>query len=460
VRRIALFGLTALALAGGVPAGAATTKGPVFGLRAVGNPKLGYFVYTLTPGAARSGAIIVSNVGTASGTVKLFTADGTTGPTSGTVYKTSSAPTGAGTWVHLSQTSFALAPGKHRTVSFAVNVPSGSKPGQWVAGIVAEALHRSTAKQVGKKTRVQITIRDLTIVAVQVNVPGPPVIAFSIGKVTTGGSRGFQKLFIQLTNNGNVLAKPQGSVVITNTKTGQVVETLPFTLDTFLPQTSIDYPLLLKKALTAGDYQATVHLTVPGVSGAPTKVLTSKPTFSVSNADVKQVFSTAQPTQAPPTASTSSSSSSGLPVWVYAAAGAAVIVLLLLLLWLLRRRRGTAAPPMQPETLMRLPPLPPRLDDEAAPAAQPEPEPAPQPDTPSVPPPPPPGPTPAAAAPPPPPPAPAPAAPACDHYWEVAYDRGELGADGVWRFPHRCRSCGLELMARDIGDASAQAANL
>jgi len=58
-----------------------------------------------------------------------------------------------------------------------------------------------------------------------------------------------------------------------------------------------------------------------------------------------------------------------------------------------------------------------------------------------------------------PPVAPAPPAPACDpfHFWEVAYDRGQLGGDGVWRFPHRCRTCGLELFASDITDASAQA---
>ena len=34
---------------------------------------------------------------------------------------------------------------------------------------------------------------------------------------------------------------------------------------------------------------------------------------------------------------------------------------------------------------------------------------------------------------------------------------GTLGDDGVWRFPHRCRNCGLELLATDIADASAQA---
>jgi hypothetical protein len=49
--------------------------------------------------------------------------------------------------------------------------------------------------------------------------------------------------------------------------------------------------------------------------------------------------------------------------------------------------------------------------------------------------------------------------PECDpyHFWEVAYDRGELGDDGVWRFPHRCRNCGFELLARDVEDATAQA---
>jgi len=30
----------------------------------------------------------------------------------------------------------------------------------------------------------------------------------------------------------------------------------------------------------------------------------------------------------------------------------------------------------------------------------------------------------------------------------------------VWRFPHRCQNCGLELLASDVADASAQADRL
>lgn len=59
--------------------------------------------------------------------------------------------------------------------------------------------------------------------------------------------------------------------------------------------------------------------------------------------------------------------------------------------------------------------------------------------------------------------APAPASSsACDesHLWGVAYHQGVLGNDGAWRFPHRCRTCGLEVLGRDVGDATAQAAAL
>ena len=427
MRRIAALLLAGLALATTASAATAAAKQAVFGLRAVGNPARGYFVYALAPGAGTSGAVIVSNVGTATGTVKLYTADGTTGATTGTVYKTNTAPTGAGAWVKLSASSFSLAPGTHRQVSFTVHAPAAAKPGQWVGGIVAEASHRVSTQKSGQKAKVQITIRNQTIVAVQVNVPGKAVNTFTVGDVTTGGSKGYQKVIVHIANIGNVLASPHGTVTI-YTKDGTPIQTLPFTMDTFLPQTAIDYPLLLKKALGAGDYLAGIRLVSPATAGAPTEVVTAKPAFSVSNEDVKQVFSSAQPTQSPPVAS-SSSPSSGVPSWVYVAAGAAIVVLLLLLLVLLRRRGKKPAAP--PTTVVKLPPIEPEetvVPEPPAPEAAPTPEPA--------------------------------AAPAvCTpyHYWDVAYDQGVLGDDGAWRFPHRCRNCGLELLARDIEDASAQA---
>ena len=451
-RRLLTLALLALLV---VPAAHAASTGPVFGLRAAGNPKLGYFVYSVSPGSATHGAIIVSNTGNRAGTVKLYSADATTGRTTGTVYLTDKAATRIGSWIQLSSKSVTLLPGRHATVRFTVQVPPGAKPGQWVAGIVAETAQPATGPKTKQKTNVQIRIRNLTIVAVQVNVPGPRIVGFTVGAVTTGGQKGFQQVIVHFANTGNSLSKPTGTVAIFDSS-GAVIERLAFAMDTFLPQTAIDYPVLLKKALAPGDYRADTKLIVPGAAGAAGKTLNASTTFTVSKQDVTQVFTSTTPTQAPP-ASATSSTKSNTTRWLLIG-GAALLVLVLLLLWLARRRRRhgpalplaeTAAPPVAP--------LPPSLP--AEPAATPAIVPAAAPSPPAplgalapyLAPPAPPSEPPAAV--------PLPTAPvdSCDHLWEVAYDRGQLGGDGVWRFPHRCRTCGLELFAADISDASAQA---
>jgi len=434
MRRLAIILLLALVV---TPLASAAAKAPAFGLRALGNPKLGYFVYSLSPGAVHQGGVIISNSGTATGTVKLFAADATTGNTTGTVYLTDRKAQHAGAWISLAKTTLTLKPGQHRTVPFTVRVPASAKPGQWVGGVVAETSHQVSQPKSKNKASVRIKIRDLTIVAVQVNVPGPPVLGFTIGGVTTGGQRGFQQIVTHIANTGNVLVKPTGTVTVLN-KQGAKLQVLTFKMDTFLPQTAIDYPLLLKKALAPGDYSANVRLAIPGVSGAAARVVTAHPSFSISKQDVKQVFTSAAPQTPPPT--TAGSSNSSQPPWALIGGAVLVALLLALLVFQLLRRRRTpkaATPPPVPAPLSPEP--------EHRPGAA-------EPDEPVL--------------------AEAEAAqearqavseqtrsPECEphHYWDVAYDRGELGDDGIWRFPHRCRNCGLELLARDVDDATAHA---
>ena len=64
MRRLLAAALLALVL---VPSAAAAAKSPVFGLRAFGNPKLGYFVYPVSAGTTVHGAVSVTNM--RSGTV-------------------------------------------------------------------------------------------------------------------------------------------------------------------------------------------------------------------------------------------------------------------------------------------------------------------------------------------------------------------------------------------------------
>ena len=433
-RRLAATALAALVLA---PL-AHAANGPVFGLRAVGNPKLGYFVYPLRPGADRHGAVIVSNTGTRAGVVKLFTADGTTGSTTGTVYLTEKAPTRAGAWISLGTRQLRLRPGQHRTVPFVVHVPKGMKPGQWVGGIVAESKEQVHGPATKQKARVQINIRDLTIVAVQVNLPGPLRVVMTIGSVSTGGQRGFQQVITHVANDGNALVHPTGTISIVAPGQTPPLQTLHFKMDTFLPQTAIDFPVLLKHALAAGTYFARIKLSVPASAGVAATTVSAERPLVISKQDVQQVFTTAAPQAPPPGAAASSSGSGSSATWKLVAAVAGGVLLLALLTLLGVRRRQRPAP-AEPEpapavaTLLRGGPAP-----ERKPAPDPEPE--------------------ADAEAPVEPQPPAAGADDCDHLWDVAYHHAQLGEDGVWRFPHRCRTCGREILASDVTDANTAAA--
>jgi MYXO-CTERM domain-containing protein len=462
LRRLLFTALAATAIV--APAAGAATPPAAFGLRAVGSDaQAGYFVFTTAAGTSRQGTVVVSNSGAARGTVRLYTADATTGATTGTTYLTDEQPEDAGSWIVLGKTSLTLAPGKSASVPFTVKVPAGTPAGQHVGGIVAEATNRPAGTGGKGKTGVRIEIRNQAIMAVQVNVPGTPVHKLTIGRVTSGGANGFQQVIVRVSNEGNVLERPAGSVAIYG-KGGQLVQTLKFTMDTFLPETSIDYPIELKKALPAGSYSAAVMLRYALGSPTGTRTATERPAFTVTPQDVRRVFTAAPtlavataptPTTTTPTSTSTGGSSSGTSTLVYVVAAAVAALLLILLVYLLarRRRRPAAivtipAPPPHPPAGSAVgipvpaPAPPPAPADERPPAAEPpapeltpEPEPAPETEAPAT-------------------------APACDpyHYWEVDYDGSVRGVDGVWRFPHRCKSCGLEVLARDVLDASEQAA--
>ena len=296
MRRLFLIVVAAAVL---VPTGQAA--GPAFGVRAVGNWKLGYFVYDAKPGTTVVGKIAVSNNGNREGVVKLFATDATTGQTSGTVYQTSGEkPRDVGSWVVLPATTLRLGPNERRVVPFTVRVPVGAAAGQHVGGIVAETAQQSTGTHSKGKTNVQITVRNLAIVAVQVNVPGPKIAKLEIGPVSAGGRKGYQQLLVRIANDGNVMVKPRLALVVTNTEGNRVFDD-HFLLDTVLPHTAIDYPVnVTKKALGAGSYRTQVELSYAPPGGGKTLFTVATPTLEVTPEQVAQIFTSAAAPTPPP----------------------------------------------------------------------------------------------------------------------------------------------------------------
>ena len=409
-----------VALAFAPAAAAAKPVGPIFGVRAIGNPKLGYFVFPANAGSVLHGAVAVTNTGDRAGSVKLYTADATTGATSGTVYLTDSAPAGVGTWISLGSHILTLKPSQRTTVPFTVHVPAGANAGDYVGGIVAETVLQRQGPQSSHKTNVQIKVRNLSIVAVEVNVPGPRVAKFTIGTVTVGGSQGRQQVFVHLANGGNILAKPKGSITI-KASTGAATQTISFHLDTFLAHTAIDYPIQLKQALPPGSYVASVRLTYPGTAGG-TKMSSAAPQFTVSKENVQKVFKPGKPTQVGPGGVVAApASSSSLYKWIAIGFGALLLGGGGYFFAVVRQRRPVTV------TATPVPPPPPAAGPPAA--------------------------------------APPPSALTRDrcqgyHYWQADWMHGQVDPDGVLLYPHRCRNCGIEVRAADIGDAAQKAALL
>ena len=122
------------------------------------------------------------------------------------------------------------------------------------------------------------------MVAVQVDLPGPQRVKMTLTGIKAGGQPGHQALLLGIGNAGNVLLKGRGSLKVVD-QNGHRVQGRSFSLDTFVPQTHIDFPVYVQgKALPPGGYRGTVTIDYRGHS-----LIRTFP-FAISAAQEKQVF--------------------------------------------------------------------------------------------------------------------------------------------------------------------------
>ena len=298
---ISLTGLGSLA-----SAAAAAGAGPVFSITPT--TRAPYFVFNSSPGTQIQGAVRVVNVSSDAGTARLFAVDATTGQTSGAVYESEGAPRRVvGAWTKLAASTLTLGPHQGATVSFSVAVPAGEAAGQYLGGLVAAPVVPTATSTTTKGSHTfHVNIQEISVVAVQVNLPGPRVRSLRITGVSASGRPGYQTLLLGLDNAGNSLLKGRGRLTVS--RSGRPVLDQTFPLDTMVPGTSIDYPVYVRGArLPPGLYVATVN--VPYTGG---QVAHGTFTFDISSSQVRQTFGSTVP---PDAAIPSAKSSSSVPAW-------------------------------------------------------------------------------------------------------------------------------------------------
>jgi hypothetical protein len=275
-----------------------------------------YFILNLRPGTVVLDRVRVTNVTSTTGQVQLFGVDATTGQTSGAVYLSQSAPRrDVGKWIALSTHSLTLGPHQSAVVSFTVRVPRGVRAGQHLGGLVAAPLAPvSTHVTHRAKSVFRVQIHEIAVVGVLVNLPGPQVQRLQITGVSASGHPGYQTLLIGLANPGDTLLKGAGRIAVDKLGAGAAVSR-SFALDTFVPQTRIQYPLYLRRRLAAGRYRARIEI----VYGRQHRV-TGTFVFSIAAGQLRKTYGSTAPAGLG-----GSPSSSSPPVWLIALGALALI---------------------------------------------------------------------------------------------------------------------------------------
>jgi hypothetical protein len=328
---------TALVAALVLPATAAAAGAPVFAIKPVGHADLGYYRFAAVPGQDIAGRVRVVNVGDAAGTVELAAVDATTGATTGAVYATvGDHAEDVGGWIALHRREVRLAPGASAVVGFSVTVPDPARPGEHLGGLVARPVAGPASGAQGEADRsFSVDVIDQSILAVQVDLPGTARALLEARGIEAGGNPGYQTLRIALSNPGEKMIKGSGTVIVTRPG-GEEVARQDFAIDTFLPRTGIDYPLVVRgDALLPADYRAEVRLRWDGDSHSSVAL-----PFSVSRKNIEQAYGSEGVAKLPDGASGEGASPAPL------IGGALLLVLALLggmALWMRRRTRELEA---------------------------------------------------------------------------------------------------------------------
>lgn len=218
----------------------------------------GYFEISGAPGSTTQLYALVGNIQRVTVSISLTPVDARSGVYGGISYGLPQEPRKhVGAWIALSTTWVKLPSRKAKVVDLTVRIPASAKPGQYVGGVTAYV----PAARGGAALVVQLR----RVVAVVITVTGGPMYGrFTLGSI--GAKRRPDATYVvsHIHNTGTILLKGQGHLWVWETGRRKPVVTAPVTLDTTVPQTTVNYPVLLAKRPTPGTYTFKLTLTWDG----------------------------------------------------------------------------------------------------------------------------------------------------------------------------------------------------
>jgi hypothetical protein len=214
-----------------------------------------YFTLTMEPGDSTALTVALGNVGEATTVARTYVADAYTLVNDGFGVRPEDASiSGPSTWLDYPAETLELDADRKVERDFTVAVPAGTKPGQYIAGLVLQ-----TADPVAVGGSEMLKQNIVKAIAVFITVPGPVGPSLAIGEATITPSGGASSLKIEIENTGNVLLKPAGTVTVT-TASGQAVSAAPVEMGSVYAGMATTLELAIPTVLGDGEYVVEVAL--------------------------------------------------------------------------------------------------------------------------------------------------------------------------------------------------------
>jgi hypothetical protein len=244
-------------------------------------PEGGYFLLSARPGRQIVQTLALRNDSGEPLELRIDAVDATTGPYGGASYSLENeSPSETGTWIKLRQSSVTLAPGESDVVEFEVAVPADATSGEHLAGISvwSPAPSSGTKDAQAGQAGAAIHVQTRRIVAVQVNLPGSSQPELVISGIEPATRPDGLYLEIKIENAGRGLTTGEGLIQIPSESFEQ-----SFNVDTFVPGTTIGYPIRWAESAAEGEYGARVEINYEG------EIATWEGTFTIGQEQSQQL---------------------------------------------------------------------------------------------------------------------------------------------------------------------------